>query len=199
MRPSRSSLAIIALGLGVLAISVVKAFDASHTAFALFLAAGILLELFEEGERSREPGQTEHFRLTAAVHIGAIIVLGPWAAVVVAAAGVATGALFRGAARRVLLFDTSAYAVATCAGGIAFGIAGGDTGSLRLLDDLIAVVALGLAYLTARAILLGVVRARENFEPRLLASAGEAGLGATLALLAIEHPSRLRFTTCSPG
>jgi putative nucleotidyltransferase with HDIG domain len=188
MRPSRSSLAIIALGLGVLGISVIKAFDASHTAFALFLAAAILLELFEEGERSREPAQNEHFRLTAAVHVGAIIVLGPWAAAVVAAAGVVTGALFRGAALRVLLFDTSAYAVATCAGGIAFRAAGGEVGSLRLLDDLIAVVALALAYLTARAILLGVVRARENFEPRLLASAGEVGLGATLALLAIEHP-----------
>jgi HD-GYP domain-containing protein (c-di-GMP phosphodiesterase class II) len=188
MRPSRSVLAIIALGLGVLGISAVKAFDAPRTAFALFLAAAILLELFEEGERSREPGQTEHFRLASAVHVGAIIVLGPWAGAVIAAAGVATGALFRGAALRALLFDASAYAIAACAGGIAFGVAGGEVGSLRLLDDLIAVVALALAYLTARAILLGVVRARENFEPRLLASAGEAGLGATLALLAIEHP-----------
>jgi putative nucleotidyltransferase with HDIG domain len=188
MRPSRSSLATIALGLGVLGISVVKAFDAPRTAFALFVAAAILLELFEEGERSREPGQTEHFRLSSAVHVGAIIVLGPWAAALVAAAGAVTGALFRGAALRALLFDASGYAIAACAGGIAFGVAGGEVGSLRLLDDLIAVVALALAYLTARAIVLGVVRARENFEPRLLASAGEAGLGVTLALLAIEHP-----------
>src|SRR5688572_12884401 len=188
MRPSRSSLATIALGLGVLGISAVKAFDAPRTAFALFVAAAILLELFEEGERSREPGQTEHFRLSSAVHFGAIIVLGPWAAALVAAAGVVTGALFRGAALRAMLFDASAYAIAACAGGIAFGVAGGEVGSLRLLDDLIAVVALALAYLTARAIVLGVVRARENFEPRLLASAGEAGLGVTLALLAIEHP-----------
>jgi putative nucleotidyltransferase with HDIG domain len=188
MRPSRSALATIALGLGVLGISAVKALDASRTAFALFVAAAILLELFEEGERSREPGQTGHFRLSSAVHVGAIIVLGPWAAALVAAAGVVTGALFRGVALRALLFDASAYAIATCAGGIAFGVAGGEASSLRLLDDLIAVVALALAYLTARALLLGVVCARENFEPRLLASAGEAGFGVTLALLAVQHP-----------
>jgi HD-GYP domain-containing protein (c-di-GMP phosphodiesterase class II) len=188
MRPSRSALATIALGLGVLGISAVRAFDAPRTAFALFVAAAILLELFEEGERSREPGQTEHFRLSSAVHVGAIIVLGPWAAALVAAAGVVTGALFRGVAVRAMLFDASAYAIAACVGGIAYGVAGGEVGSLRLLDDLIAVVALALAYLTVRAILLDVVRARENFDPRLLASAGEAGLGVTLALLAVEHP-----------
>src|SRR4029079_9395503 len=33
-----------------------------------------------------------------------------------------------------------------------------------------------------------VVRAREGFDPHLVASAGEAGLGAALALLAIAHP-----------
>jgi len=57
-----------------------------------------------------------------------------------------------------------------------------------LLDDLIALVALALTYLTVRAVLLDVVRAHENFDPRLVASAGEAGLGATVAFLAIGHP-----------
>jgi putative nucleotidyltransferase with HDIG domain len=190
MRPSRSSLATIALGLGVLAVSAVKAFDVSHTPFALFLAAAILVELFEESdrERSRGPIQPERFRLACAVQIAAVIVLGPWAGAVVAAAGVAAGALFRGAAMRALLFDASAYAIAACAGGLAFEVAGGDVGSLRLLDDVVALVALALAYLTVRAVLLDVVRGRENFDPRLVASAGEAGLGAALALLTIGHP-----------
>jgi putative nucleotidyltransferase with HDIG domain len=162
----------------------------SHTPFALFLAAAILVELFEESdrERSRGPIQPERFRLACAVHIAAVIVLGPWAGAVIAASGVAAGALFRGAAVRTLLFDASAYAIAACAGGIAFEVAGGDVGSLRLLDDLIALVALALAYLTARAVLLDVVRGRESFDPRLVASAGEAGLGAALALLTIGHP-----------
>src|SRR6266487_6991927 len=72
MRTSRSSLAMIALGLGVLGISAVKAFDAARTPFALFLAAVILVELFEDAdrERSREPIQPDRFRLSCAVQIG---------------------------------------------------------------------------------------------------------------------------------
>jgi putative nucleotidyltransferase with HDIG domain len=190
MRPSRSFLATIALGVGVLGISLAQAFDVAHTSFALFLAAAILIELFEgtDRERAREPIQSQRSRLTCAVQIAAVIVLGPWAGALIAAAGVVAGGLFRAAALRALLFDASAYAIAACAGGLAFEVAGGDVGTLRLLDDLIALVALALTYLTVRAVLLDVFRARENFDPRLVASAGEAGLGAALALLAIGHP-----------
>jgi HD-GYP domain-containing protein (c-di-GMP phosphodiesterase class II) len=190
MRPSRSSVATIALGLGVLGISAVKVFEVSRTSLALFLAAAILVELFEESdrERSREPIQSERFRLASAVQIAAAIVLGPWAAALVAATGVAAGTLFRGKAFKSFAFEASAYAIAACAAGIAFAAAGGEVGRLRLLDDLVALVALALAYVTARALLLDVVRARENFDPRLVAGAAEAGLGATLALLAIGHP-----------
>ena len=191
MRPSRSSLVTIALGLGVLGISLVKVSgDVGRTAFALFLAAAILVELFEESdrERAREPMQWERFRLAAAVQIAAIIMLGPWAGALVAAAGVLAGGMFRGRALRSVAFDASAGAIAACLGGLAFEVAGGNVGSLHLLQDLIALVALALAYLTARALLLDVVRGRETFDPRLVAGTGEVGLGATLALLAIGHP-----------
>jgi HD superfamily phosphohydrolase YqeK len=191
MRPSRSSLVTIAIGLGVLGTSFVRiSGEAGHTAFALFLAAVILVELVEESdrERAREPMQWERFRLAAAVQIAAVIMLGPWAGALIAAAGVLAGGMFRGRAFRSVAFDASAGAVAACAGGLAFEIAGGTVGSLHLLEDLIALAALALAYLTARALLLDVVRGREAFDPRLVAGTGEVGLGATLALLAIGHP-----------
>src|SRR5438067_4625136 len=190
MRPSRSSLATIALGLGVLGISLTKVSHVAHTAFALFLAAVILVELFEESdrERSREPIQWERFRLAAAVQIAALIVLGPWAGALIAAAGAIAGGLFRARPLRGLLLDASAGTAAACAGGLAFELAGGTVGSLRLLNDLVALVALTLAFLTVRTLLVDVVQARETFDPRLVASAGEAGLGASLALLAIAHP-----------
>ena len=160
------------------------------TSLALFLAAVILVELVEESdhERSRSPIQLERFRLASAVHVAALIVLGPWAGALVAGVGVAAGRLFRGTSLRGLLFDSGAAAFSACAGGIAFVLAGGDVGSLVLLDDLIPLLALSLAYLTTRTLLLDVVRARESFDPHLVASAGEAGLGATLALLTIAHP-----------
>jgi HD-GYP domain-containing protein (c-di-GMP phosphodiesterase class II) len=190
MRPSRSFLATTTLGLAVLGVSLVQVFDVAHTAFALFLAAAILIELFEESDRdrSREPLQSARFRLASAVQIAAVIMLGPWAGALVAAAGVAAGGLFRGAGVRSFAFDASVYAIAACGGGVAFELAGAETGSLVLLDDLIPLVALAVTYLTVRALLLEVVRARENFDPRLAASAGEAGLGAALAMLAIGHP-----------
>src|SRR5436309_5267400 len=190
MRPSRSSLATIALGLGVLGISLTKVSHVAHTAFALFLAAVILVELFEESdrERAREPMQWERFRLAAAVQIAAIIMLGPWAGALVAAAGLLAGGMFRGRALRNVAFDSSAGAIAACLGGLAFELAGGNAGSLHLLQDLIALVALALVYLTARALLLDVVRGRETFDPRLVSGTGEVALGATLALLAIGHP-----------
>jgi HD-GYP domain-containing protein (c-di-GMP phosphodiesterase class II) len=161
-----------------------------HTTLALFLAAAILVALFEDADRdrSRGPIQPDRFRLASAVQIAAVIVLGPWSGALVAAVGTAVGGVFHGAALRKVLFETGAYAAATWAAGVAFEVAGGDVGRLTLLNDLIAVVALGLAYLTVRAVLLDVVRARETFEPRLVTSAGEVGLGAATAVLAIGHP-----------
>jgi HD-GYP domain-containing protein (c-di-GMP phosphodiesterase class II) len=164
-----------------------RAFD---TAFALFLSAILLVELFEESdrERSREPIRLERFQLAAAVQIAAVIVLGPWRGALVAALGAAAGSLVRNARFRAVLFDVGAAAAAACAAGLAFELAGGTVGRLRLLDDLIAVAALALAFLTVRTLFIDVVRGRETFDPRLASSAGEAGLGAAVALLVIGHP-----------
>src|SRR5207244_11871218 len=128
------------------------------------------------------------FRLAASVQVAAIIMLGPWAGALVAVTGVVAGGMFRGRALRNIAFDASAGAIAACAGGLAFEVAGGHIGSLELLADLIPLVVLALVYLTARALLLDVVRRRETFDPGLVVGAGEVGLGATLALLAISHP-----------
>jgi HD-GYP domain-containing protein (c-di-GMP phosphodiesterase class II) len=161
-----------------------------HTTLALFLAAAILVGLFEDAdrERARGPIHPDRFRLASAVQIAALIMLGPWSGALVAGVGTVAAGLFHGTAMRKVLFDSLAYAGAACVAGLAFEVAGGDVGSLLLLDDLIALVALALAYLTVRALLLDVVLARETFEPRLASSAGEAGLGAALALLAVGHP-----------
>ena len=161
-----------------------------HTSLALFVAAAILVGLFEDSdrERLRGPIQPDRFRLASALQLAAVIVLGPWSGALVAAVGTLAAGLFHSVALRKLGFDVLGYAGASCVAGLAFQVAGGEAGQLRLLDDLVAVVALGLAYLTVRALLLDVVRARENFDPRIGSSAGETGLGAAIALLAIGHP-----------
>jgi HD-GYP domain-containing protein (c-di-GMP phosphodiesterase class II) len=161
-----------------------------HTTLALLLAAAILVGLFEDSdrERLRGPIQTDRFRLACAVQIAAVIMLGPWWAALVAAVGTVAAGLFHGVSPRKVWFDALAYSGAACVAGLVFRLAGGDVGTLQLLDDLVPLVALAIAYLTVRALLLDVVRARENFDPRLVPSAGEAALGGAIALLAIDHP-----------
>ena len=156
----------------------------------LFLAAAILVGLFEDSDRERKRGpiHPDPFRLAAALQIAAVIVLGPWWGAAVAAVGILAWGLFHGIGLRQVAFDATAYAGAACVGGLAFEVAGGDVGHLQLLGDLTALVALGLAYVTVRTLLLDVVRARESFDPRLVSSAGEVGLGSALALLSIGHP-----------
>jgi putative nucleotidyltransferase with HDIG domain len=188
MRPSRAVLGTIVLGGFAVLVSLWQARGVALTPLALFLAAAILVELFEESdrERSREPG-AERFRLGAAVQIAALLVLGPWAGALVAVAGIAAGALFRGAQALTAAYTAASYVLAVLAGGLAFQLAGGETGTLRLLDDLVPLVVLAVAYLTVRALLVDVLLEREPFEPQVAAAAGEVALGAAVALLSYEH------------
>src|SRR4051812_31898702 len=132
MRPSRSVLGTIVLGAFAVLVSLWQGRGVALTPFALFLAAAILIELFEEPERerSRELVDDDRLRLAAAVQIAALLVLGPWPGVLVAAGGTIAGALFRGVRARAALYTASAGALAAFAGGIAFRVAGGHTGSL---------------------------------------------------------------------
>src|SRR2546430_14264480 len=101
MRPPRAVLGTILIGLATLGVGAWRAFDAPGTTLALFLAAAIVVELFEEAgrERSREPVETELFHLAAAVQVAALLLLGPWVAALVAAPGGLSGAGSRGLPR----------------------------------------------------------------------------------------------------
>jgi HD-GYP domain-containing protein (c-di-GMP phosphodiesterase class II) len=188
MRPSRAVLGTIVLGGLAVLVSLWQLRGVALTPFSLFLAAAILVELFEEShrERSREPG-AERFRLGAAVQIAAVLVLGPWPGALVAAAGIAAGALCRGTQILTASYTAASYVLATLAGGLAFRVAGGETGALRLLDDLVPLVVLGVVYLTIRALLIDVLLERGPFEPHVAAVAGEVALGAVVALLSYTH------------
>src|SRR4051794_28777397 len=146
MRPSRAVLGTIVLGAAAVLASLSQVRGVPLTPFALFLAAAILIELLEESdrERSREPLGGEGFRLAASVQLATVLVLGPWAGVLVAVAGTVAGALFRANQPRAAAFAASSSALATLVAGGAFHLAGGETGALRLLEDLVPLVALGV-------------------------------------------------------
>jgi HD-GYP domain-containing protein (c-di-GMP phosphodiesterase class II) len=190
MRPAWPVLGTIVLGCTLVGVGVWRAPHASFTTLALFLAAAILTEIFEQGdrERSREPTENEPFRLASAAHVAAILLLGPWVAALVAVTGVTAGAFFRAGSLRTVGFRACGAACTTAIAGAAFQLAGGEVGSVELLNGLVPLVALGVTYVTARALLQDVVLRRENFDPRLVVGGGEVGFGAIIGFVATTHP-----------
>src|SRR5689334_16262254 len=87
MRVPSSRAATIALGFAVLVVAVLELHrGVDWTAFALFAAALIVVELVEDADRirTREPVDSSPFRIDSALHLAAAIVLGPWPAALVA-------------------------------------------------------------------------------------------------------------------
>src|SRR6478736_3326579 len=185
MRVSSSHAAVIALGFAALAVAALNLLTgvSDWTAVALFAAALIVTELVQDADRirTREPSDFEPFRVASALHIAAAIVLGPWPAALLAGASAFGVRRLRDRSLGTVSFEAAAVTLATLAGGYAFLAAGGQTGRLELLGDLVPLAALALVYLTIRTTLLQVVAAREAFQPDLVAGAGEAALGAAIA------------------
>ena len=192
MRALSSHAAVIGLGFAAFAVAALKLVGGvpSWTPLALFAAALIVTELVEDADRirSREPADFQPFRVAAALHIAAAIVLGPWSAALLAGGSAFGVRRLRDRSLGAVSFEAATVTLATLAGGYAFLAAGGHTGSLELLGDLVPLAALALVYLTIRTTLLQVVAAREAFQPDLVAGAGEAALGAAIALFATGRP-----------
>src|SRR5256886_15124944 len=190
MRALSSHAAVIALGLAVLGVAALKLLGGADWApLALFAAALIVTELVEDADRirTREPSDFEPFRVASALHIAAAIVLGPWSAALLAGASAFGVQRLRDRSLGTISFEAATVTLATLAGGYAFLAVGGHTGRIELLSDLGPVVAGALVYLTVRTLLLQVVAAREAFQPDFTAGAGEAALGAAIALFATGH------------
>src|ERR671930_10667 len=195
MRAPSSHVAVIGLGLAALlfaAFDLIGGVD-SWTALALLAAALIVTELVEDADRvrTREPSDFEPFRIASALHLAAAVVLGPWPAGLLAGGSALGVRRLRDRSLRAVAFESAALTLATVGGGFAFLAAGGHTGRLELLGDLGPLAALALVYLTVRTTLLQVVAAREVFQPDVAAAAGEAALGAAIALFATDRPWNL--------
>jgi putative nucleotidyltransferase with HDIG domain len=195
MRAPSSNAAVIALGLAALAVAAVSLLGgvASWTAVALFAAALIVTELVEDADqiRTRAPADFESFRVASALHVAAVVVLGPWPAALLAGCSAFGVRRLRDRSLLAISFESATLTLATLAGGLAFIATGGDAGQLELLRDLGPLAALALVYLTIRTTLLRVVAGREAFQPDVAGGAGETALGAAIALFATEHPWNL--------
>src|SRR5438128_5494213 len=82
--------ATFGLGISILAAAVLRGGLADLSTLALFATAVVLTELFqvEDDETSLDPRDAHISSFSTAVRFAAVIVLGPWAAALVAAFGV---------------------------------------------------------------------------------------------------------------
>ena len=181
--------ATVVAGLGVCAAGALEAVGQPLTALALLGAAALAAELFEEpeGSRVREPLGPGVFRVASGVDIAAVIVLGPWRGALVAGTAALLAHLVRGS-WRAAAFQASAYALASLAAGYAFELGGGTVGRLVFPDDLVPVTVLALVYLLVSRGLLELIGGGEVLHPDFAAAAAETGLGAVIALFAVDHP-----------
>jgi HD-GYP domain-containing protein (c-di-GMP phosphodiesterase class II) len=189
MRLSMLAYATVAAGLGVTVAGGFAAAGRPLTALALFGAAALAAELLEEPEsaRIREPVGPGVFRVASGVDLAAVIVLGPWRGALVAGSAALLARVVRGSWRHAA-FQASAFALASVAAGYGFALGGGEAGHLKLPDDLVPLAVLALIYLLVSRLLLQVVGGLEVLQPDFAAAAAEAGLGAILALFALNHP-----------
>src|ERR1044072_8915598 len=195
MRHSLLAYATVAAGLGVTVAGAFAAAGRPLTALTLFGAAALAAELLEEPARARvrEPIGAGVFRVASGVDLAAVIVLGPWRGALVAGVAALLARLLRGSWRFAALpasahSQASAYALAWGAAGYAFTAGGGAIGKLALPDDLVPLTVLALVYLLVSRGLLQLIGGGEVLQPDFAAAAAETGLGAILALFALDHP-----------
>src|SRR5918992_803035 len=151
--------ATVGLGLASLAVAAFEGGLSSLTTLALLATAVVLTELFqvEHDEHSLDPLDAHISSFSTGVHFAAVIVLGPWAAAIVAAFGVIAVDPLRGRGWSKVGFNASVFALAALAGGGAFQLAGGEPGSLALPGDFLSIAALVLIYNAVNTVLVGSI------------------------------------------
>lgn len=191
----------VGCGAALVTLAAIEAGALPLGTLALLAAAAFLTELFvvPRDEGSFDPRDKTSFAFSATVHIAAVIALGIWAGVLVAAFGVvAADGLGRYPWRKVA-FNAAASALATAAGGLVFVALGGEPGSLALPSDFPAIAAMALVLYGVGAVLVSAVIALESGSPfggvaregllvGLAASIGEAGVGVAFAFFLLTEP-----------
>ncbi|HYM63141.1 MAG TPA: HD domain-containing phosphohydrolase [Gaiellaceae bacterium] len=192
---------MVTAGTTVLAVAAVKAAGAPYATLALLGAAAILTELIQisSDDSSSDPGDAHSFSFSTGVHIAAVLLVGPWAAALVAAFGVIVVDTLRGSPRAKVAYNASAFALSIFVGGLAFEALGGVAGTLEFSRDFVAIGALVVVvYLLNNLLMSAVVAfhegttlwplARDAGLDGLQSAAAEAGLGVVFARFALYDP-----------
>ncbi|MGH2995784.1 MAG: HD-GYP domain-containing protein [Gaiellaceae bacterium] len=154
-------------------------------ALLLFAAALIAAELLHR--RDRELGTDEdsdRFSVTAALAGAAAILLGPLSALLVTTLSVGGVRRLQGDGWRESGVRSLSLGVGALAGGYAYLLAGSETGSLSLPDDLLGLVLLGVVFTAEKTLFVRLPARATSFEPDLPAAVAEVALAGVLAIAA---------------
>jgi HD-GYP domain-containing protein (c-di-GMP phosphodiesterase class II) len=165
---------------------------AALTTLALFAAASILVEAVRRprGVVLEDAVDQDAFMVAAAVQLGAVVVLGPLPGALATVSGIVAVRRFRGTPWRRVASAAAVTGLSALVAGYVFELARGRPGHLALPRDLVAVVALGLAFWTAEALLFPLATG-ESAATDAIAGAGATGLAFLIGLFAVHNPWNL--------
>src|SRR5215211_895020 len=189
MQPSVRATASVVLAavLGVLVvIASALTIPAAGGVAVAFLAAVVGAEVLAAARDDdlTDPGDAEPFRISTPVHLAAMVVAGPWVAALAGVVAVLASRVTAPRPWRELLARAVTLGVAGLAGGYAYVLAGSETGTVVLADDVLGVCVVVAAYAAVRTIVHGLAAGLGLFAPDARTLAGEGALALVLALAA---------------
>jgi HD-GYP domain-containing protein (c-di-GMP phosphodiesterase class II) len=160
--------------------------EVSLGSLALVAAAVIAAELLHrrDDDLGADEAAPDRFSVTAPIVAAAALVLGPWPAFLVGTLGPFAVRRLAGDPWRESAVRGISLGAAGLAGGYAYVLAGSQTGSIVLPDDLLGLVVLGMAFSAVKTLVHRLAARATAIETDLLAAAAEVSLGAALAIAA---------------
>ena len=155
-------------------------------ALLLFAAALIAAELLHRGDDDLATTDDEADRLWVAAPIAAAaaILVGPLQAFVLSVICVTPVRRLQRAGWRESSLRAFALGAASLAAGVAYLLAGSDTGALALPDDLLGLTVFGVTFTVVKTLVVRLAARSTAFEPDLLSASAEVALGGAVAIAA---------------
>jgi len=158
----------------------------SFGSLALVAAAVIAAELLHrrDDDLGADEDAPDRFSVAAPIVAAAAIVLGPWPSLLVATLGSLGVRRLAGDPWRESAVRATSLGAAAFAGGYAYILAGSNTGTVVLPDDLLGLAVLGMAFSTVKTLVHRLANRATVIETDMLAAGAEVSLGAALAIAA---------------
>ena len=191
---------VVAGGGATFALAATRVASAPRLPLALLAAAAVVTEFLVVRQGGVAFQETEHaFAFSSGIYIAAALLLGPWAAAVIAYGAIVSSGVLRRLGFRYVVYNAAVFALACAAAGGVFKLLGGTPGGLDLPSSVGAVAGLTATLFAVNTLLVGAVVSlttgtsllqlqRDKFGYELPAVAGEAGFGLALAALAETQP-----------